>query len=399
MAYKINRSTEHIVLPDGPTTLKDVKRYISQRGTPEFYELEPAEVLSVLLDEDDLPFIGNTDDKDWSRYGWARVRMAISSVTVGDTILVAPLDSNIKEYPYPNEYVIVASYFGKKYYTQKLNLLNSSNANSFPGLSAAYNPQKDEWIKTNLPPIIDPTIRQIKAEEGDIIFNGRFGQSIKFGSNIKEIIKDDNTSDVNTGKQNSPNLIIRAGQGEIPEVDNKPVKEDINLDGSSIWMTTDQIVDINTSNNNQNFLYTQAEKGSDGFGGNQIIINSDRLIFNTKKNAIIMTSPTAIGLSANYEIGLEVPNDTGKVMLGDAMDQTQPALGGKLTMELIDKLLDYLITFANDISSAKGTCVNFTIPISDIYPGSKGLVASLKELKTRMDEPKSKTVFVGHIRG
>ena len=68
-------------------------------------------------------------------------------------------------------------------------------------------------------------------------------------------------------------------------------------------------------------------------------------------------------------------------------------------MELIDKLLDYLITFANDISSAKGTCVDFTIPISDIYPGSKGLVASLKELKTRMDEPKSKTVFIGHIRG
>jgi len=28
-----------------------------------------------------------------------------------------------------------------------------------------------------------------------------------------------------------------------------------------------------------------------------------------------------------------------------------------------------------------------------------GLVASLTELKTRMDEPKSKTVRVGHMRG
>ena len=101
-------------------------------------------------------------------------------------------------------------------------------------------------------------------------------------------------------------------------------------------MTTDQKVDIDFSNKLTPGLYTLTEKGPDGLGGNQIIINSDRLIFNTKKNAIIMTSPTVIGLSANSEIGLEVPNDTGKVMLGDAMDQTQPALGGKLTMELID---------------------------------------------------------------
>ena len=51
MAYKINRDDEHIVLPDGPATVRDIQRYV--KDSPEFYELEPAEVLEVFLDEED----------------------------------------------------------------------------------------------------------------------------------------------------------------------------------------------------------------------------------------------------------------------------------------------------------------------------------------------------------
>jgi len=411
MAYKINRGGEHVVLPQGLAQVADVHKIRSeiQKNTPEFYELEPAEVIDVFLDEDDFRFhdhkLHNTkplvteDDKIiWKYYGWIRARMAVSNKGDSNTILVAPLDSNIKEYPYPGEHVIVASYYGKKYYTQKLNTANSVNLNSFKGLSRPWDPWggEDYNVKEFKG---DSGIRQLQAYEGDITFNGRFGQSIRFGSNITELYDKNEELIPNSGKEDSPNVIIRAGQGVEESIPNKPVKENINLDGSSIWMTTDQKVDIDFSNKLTPGLYTFSEKGPDGFGGNQIIINSDRLIFNAKKNAILMTSPTAIGLSANHEIGLEVPNDTGKVLLGDVHDLTQPALGGELTMDLIDKLLGYLITFANGISGAQGTCVDFTIPISDILPSSKGLVSSLKLLKTRMNEPKSKTVMVGHIRG
>ena len=411
MAYKINRGGEHVVLPQGLAQVADVHKIRSeiQKNTPEFYELEPAEVIDVFLDEDDFRFhdhkLHNTkplvteDDKIiWKYYGWIRARMAVSNKGDSNTILVAPLDSNIKEYPYPGEHVIVASYYGKKYYTQKLNTANSVNLNSFKGLSRPWDPWggEDYNVKEFKG---DSGIRQLQAYEGDITFNGRFGQSIRFGSNITELYDKNEELIPNSGKEDSPNVIIRAGQGVEESIPNKPVKENINLDGSSIWMTTDQKVDIDFSNKLTPGLYTFSEKGPDGLAGNQIIINSDRLIFNAKKNAILMTSPTAIGLSANHEIGLEVPNDTGKVLLGDVHDLTQPALGGELTMDLIDKLLGYLITFANGISGAQGTCVDFTIPISDILPSSKGLVSSLKLLKTRMNEPKSKTVMVGHIRG
>ena len=411
MAYKINRTTEYAVPPQGLASTADVHKLRSElaKNTPEFYELEPAEVIDVFLDEDDFRFhdhkLHNTkplvteDDKIiWKYYGWIRARMAVSNKGDSNTILVAPLDSNIKEYPYPGEHVIVASYYGKKYYTQKLNTANSVNLNSFKGLSRPWDPWggEDYNVKEFKG---DSGIRQLQAYEGDITFNGRFGQSIRFGSNITELYDKNEELIPNSGKEDSPNVIIRAGQGVEESIPNKPVKENINLDGSSIWMTTDQKVDIDFSNKLTPGLYTFSEKGPDGLAGNQIIINSDRLIFNAKKNAILMTSPTAIGLSANHEIGLEVPNDTGKVLLGDVHDLTQPALGGELTMDLIDKLLGYLITFANGISGAQGTCVDFTIPISDILPSSKGLVSSLKLLKTRMNEPKSKTVMVGHIRG
>ena len=405
MAYKINRDDEHIVLPDGPATVRDIQRYV--KDSPEFYELEPAEVLEVFLDEEDLMNSGAIINQsrngepmvDWSKYGWIKARMSVSNSGKEDVVIIAPLDSNIKEYPHPGEYVIVAKYFGDLYYTQKLNMHNSINLNSFPGLSKVYDMFTGETYKDNLPLIGNSDIRQVKAEEGDIIFNGRFGQSIKFGSNVKELIDADGDLVPDTGEPHSPNVIIRAGQGEVSTENNKPVRENINLDGSSIWMTTNQKVNLNFSTMNSKFVSIYSHEAKKNDGGKQIVINSDRLVFNAKsdKSGIVFSSNSTVGISANKEIGVVVP-PTGKVKLGDYY-ANQPALGGDLTMELFEKLITYLIGFANGIKGAKGSVVDFVVPISDILPSAMGLVASLNELKTRMDEPKSKTVQVGHIMG
>ena len=219
MAYKINRDDEFIVLPDGPVTAREVRKYMKQQKTPEFYELEAAEVIEVFVDEEDLPKIlrgSNKGQPDWSKYGYINARMVISNTGSQNIIPIAPMDPNIKQYPYPGEYVVVANYFGELFYSQKINLLNKVDTNILPGLSKVQKPFLKESYKDNLPNIANSNIRQINVEEGDIAFNGRFGQSIRFGSNIKNVIKDDKIVDVNTGKEKSPNIIIRAGQGEIP---------------------------------------------------------------------------------------------------------------------------------------------------------------------------------------
>ena len=398
MAYKINRDDEFIVLPDGPVSAREVRKYMKQQRTPEFYELEAAEVIEVFVDEEDLPKIlsgTNKGQPDWSKYGYINARMVISNTGSQNITLIAPMDSNIKEYPYPGEYVIVAHYFGEVFYTQKLNLLNKVDTNILPGLSKVQKPFLNESYKDNLPNIANSNIRQLNAEEGDITFNGRFGHSIRFGSNIKEIKTGDSTVP-DTGKLNSPDIIIRAGQGVLESIPRKPVKEDINLDGSSVWMTTDQKVDIKLDNSHSTFIW--ADKGSEGFGGNRITINSDGLIFNSKKNNILMSSMGFIGLTANTEIGIEVPNDTGRVYLGDGMAD-QPVLGGDQTMELFGLLVDYLIEFTNQLAPAMGSIINFPVPIPHIPISCSSLVTKLQTLKTRIDEPKSKTVHVGHLRG
>ena len=56
MAYKINRTTEYVIPPQGLASTADVHKLRSElaKNTPEFYELEPAEVIDVFLDESDF---------------------------------------------------------------------------------------------------------------------------------------------------------------------------------------------------------------------------------------------------------------------------------------------------------------------------------------------------------
>ena len=308
MAYRIDRDDEHIVLPDGPATVRDIQKYFKQRGGSEFYELEAAEVIECWLDEEDLPLVGETDEPDWSKYGWIAARMSVSNSGIDDIVNIRPLDTNIKEYPYPGEHVIIASYYGQKYYTQKLNLNNSVNLNSFPGLSKVYDMWTQEIYKDNLPMIGNFSIKELKAEEGDIIFNGRFGQSIRFGSNVKEIIDKNQNLLPDTGIPQSPNVIIRAGQGVEESNANRPVNEEINLDGSSIWMTTDQSVklDRTKSNSQKHRLMSKVHFDKNPiYGGKQIVINSDRITFNTKRNEIMGYSALGIGWGTPWSFTID----------------------------------------------------------------------------------------------
>jgi len=417
MSYKINSPNTNPpdVTAGGPVTMTDVENFFAGNESPEFYELETAEVVEIYLDENDLP-LNKDGDPDWLKYGWAKVRMSVSSKRDTDIVEAQPLNSNIKEYPLPGEFVIVADkYLGGRYYTQKINANNSVNFNYLPGFStpdATMQTITNQTIKNFRP---DSRIRQLQAEEGDITFNGRFGQSIRFGSNIVNLL----------GNRYAPNILMRVGQGIAEPIPFKPVNENINLDGSSIWITSDQRVALDYKNYNIPMHYQLEELGMEkfitfenqdrqlyettsnwGFGGNQIILNSDRLVFNTKRDALLMSSMTNIGLSANKEIGLEVPNNIGRVMLGDVTPDRddpamQPVLGGDQTMKHFANLIDSISEFAGILTTAvAGPGLPWKpTNLTPINAAASQLRASLQALKKRLDEPKSKTVFVGHIKG
>ena len=141
----------------------------------------------------------------------------------------------------------------------------------------------------------------------------------------------------------------------------------------------------------------------------QIVLTSDRLVFNSRKNTFLY-SDNDINLVSKNRIVLEGHRN---VYLGDAPKQgedtgwrppkkgpssknpnIQPVLKGDQTMDLIEQLINYLIEFSITMQSAKGSVVDFVVPVSGIKEGCMGLEGSLRELKTRLNDPKSDIVKV-----
>tara|TARA_B110000196_G_C21079188_1_gene631565 strand:+ start:356 stop:1351 length:996 start_codon:yes stop_codon:yes gene_type:complete len=94
--------------------------------------------------------------------------------------IVYPINSNITNIPLIGEQVAVIEYNGKHFYTDIINRKNSPNENAIPGASGGYNPNTkygDTFERKD--------VKKIHVNEGDIVYEGRFGTSIKLGSDGK----------------------------------------------------------------------------------------------------------------------------------------------------------------------------------------------------------------------
>ena len=183
-----------------------------------------------------------------------------------------PIFSFLKNYPLINEIVLIMSSYDKSiystggftnYYFPILNIWNHPHHNALPttqGLSDDSTKQDYKQTENGV------AVRQIEDEgtdidlgnyfkeqiqikpllpyEGDTIIEGRFGNSIRFGStNISENILEENKNRWSSeeGKTGDPILIIRNGQ--LEDTDGKGwvhAIEDIDDDASSIYLTSNQ---------------------------------------------------------------------------------------------------------------------------------------------------------------
>ena len=303
-----------------PSLVKQIaKGAVPSSRAEQFYELEPAEVIDVILEEDQLtPFETKDGKTNFGYIGYVIARKLVSekNAPILNLTPVRPLDPNLQEYPLVGELVILVTYDNTTYYTSKINTFNSVNSNFKSGRSGK---RPKELIKADgkfehFEP--DYNIRKLWPYEGDNIYQGRFGNSIRFGSNI---VPDSHGDDGEA--QNSPNIIFRTGQlldaddfdkGEyVEELKNspfKPVKEDINADGSSIWMTTDQSVKLDIEGSNAvNHVFMTSKQSDDQpkNGGKQIVLNSDRITFNTKQGKILGFSHDGIGFSTQKSFTID----------------------------------------------------------------------------------------------
>jgi hypothetical protein len=85
--------------------------------------------------------------------------------------------------------------------------------------------------------------KNLQPFEGDVVLQGRFGQSVRFGSTVPSMKNSNNWS--NSGNNGDPITILVNKQGRQSTVSPfDSIIENINIDGSSIYMTSTQEIII-----------------------------------------------------------------------------------------------------------------------------------------------------------
>jgi hypothetical protein len=97
------------------------------------------------------------------------------------------------------------------------------------------------------------------------------------------------------------------------------------------------------------------------FKGPQVIITSDRLVFNSKQDSVLISSNTHIGLSAKENVGIDADGhftvDSPEINLG--LNATEPILLGNVTADYLKSLVAAIqaLTYTN-MGGATGPAVN-----------------------------------------
>jgi hypothetical protein len=160
---------------------------------------------------------------------------------------------------------------------------------------------------------------------GDVILEGRLGQSIRFSQTIPE------STPWSGSVQGAPLIVISNGQSSYPNGFTH-ISEDINLDDSSIYLTSKQGIPLRESQQFTQTSYTPTSL----YDSSQVIINSGRLVFNSKSDSITLTATSTIGIKGivSYIEGTTAVNiDAPRINLGQGANQ-QAVLGNALVNEL-----------------------------------------------------------------
>jgi hypothetical protein len=357
-------------------------------------------VVKVLLDE--------TDEEDYNLFnslgvGGIRFRYLSNDQQELDEKnlpFAYRLDSNICRIPLKGEIVEIieaptevldkSSTLTKLYYRNAVNIWNSPSRNSYPDI---YQSDKEEdWIEETVtdefvvPPLYPFT--------GDIIVEGRTGQSIRMSGFRSP--KNPFTTKENNG---TPVTLIRNTSNFTSDMDFST--EDINVDDSSIYLTSDHVINLSPPYTSKKAYPTNElpPQDLDQFRGAQVLINSDRVALSSKLDGIFLNSINTVGVngsSVNIEgqsyIGVESP----KIFLGEQAinlpdDAKQPAVLGlenkNLMKEVINTFTEISNTFLTVPSDASGISLQLKV-LGSVLQAQNVLLLTL------LEKINSKKVFI-----
>lgn len=251
---------------------------------------------------------------------------SIDVVLVGSSAIFKkayPLDTNIKRIPLIGEVVLLFTSIGletnrgsidtRLYYMNPITLQSNPNNNALPPIIAPISSDSstDTYDETSAGTpnttstsettyklgdgfVEDSSVSPLQPFIGDVLIEGRFGQSLRLGYTPAPT-ETTQTPSWESSTESDPITILTNGRRNSAGY-NKFIIEDIDNDLSSIWLTSSQRVRIRTSQRNLgNGVDTQ-----NNFDKASIILTSDRLLLNAKTDYVI--------LSANKSVNVCTPN-------------------------------------------------------------------------------------------
>jgi hypothetical protein len=336
-------------------------------------------VVSIVLDEAHPRF---KELGEWNGLGTIEYTLVDQPISPSQIYPIAkPYDPSIRNFPLINEIVYIAQLpdtdigrftsSKRSYYMSVVGLWNHPHHNAFPQNSNILPPsQQKDYVETEAGSVRRVTdqsteiflgrtfiergnIHPLLPFEGDRILEGRWGNSIRFGSTVK------NTPNTwsSIGENGDPITIIRNGQGNQTDEGWIPTVEDVNNDDSSVYFTSTQKIPLQSRavEINQYFSYSDSNKPTtpNEYAGKQVILNSGRLVFNTTQDHLLLSSQKSIGFTAvesiNFDTTGPVTLQAGEVYLG-SKSATESVLLGNTTVQLLNTLLSELIKLTNALA-------------------------------------------------
>ena len=284
---------------------------------------------------------------------------------------IRPADPYKKSFPLINEYVRVKYVIapntigGQFVYEGPLSLYGAVSPNVNPNPtplvnpiptsqklnysqveSGGYNVQNNNLVSLDFNSISNPgqatfversNIHPLLPYAGDIIHEGRWGNSLRFGSTAK-VTGNYPNSWSSFGNNGDPITILINGQN--PKSSNfgaEPIIENISQDLSSVYLTSYQKIPFSLAN--ENFIsYTTPPTTPAQYANPQIILNSDRVVINAKNDSVLISGEKSVGLSSNGSVNIE---STGEINIASKLTR----LGNKNANQSIlrgDETVAYL---------------------------------------------------------
>ena len=339
----------------------------------------------------------NSSHKDYQTFGkdksinGIRYRLLTSTVIQGDEQFVRDQlpfayqeDTNIKRIPLIGEIVEIRpqTFSDKPFYSFPKNANNSTLANINPDLS---NEEYIEIAENEIEGV--RKANQLESIKGDVILEGRSGQSLRFSS-----FKTPRWDYIDPTASGSPITVLRNGQGAEPV--GSTVFEDINKDDSSVYLTSNHVLPI-TPGSRKRKSYLEKPTEVDTFRGKQAVVNADRVVINSREDSTLLSGKKSVGLSAesvNLDGSVYVGIDAPKVYLGEeASREDQPAVRGEALTAVLNDLVSTLTQASALLKTAAPNPVAITLALQNVAGVFDSHANTLKAL---IPDTKSKKVFV-----